>query len=69
MVLYILLALSGSCVSGALGGVLSLDKYLSVPFSILVSRLNYGVWAFSSREHTDAQIIGLGDPLIPIKVI
>ena len=38
--------------------------YLSVPLSILVSRLNYGVWAFSSPE-TDAQIIGLGDPLIP----
>ena len=27
------------------------------------------VWAFSSREQTDGQIIGLGDPLIPIKVI
>ena len=38
------------------------------PSSILVSRLNYGVWAFSSPD-TDAQIIGLGDPLIPIKVI
>ena len=66
------MALSGSF--GALRGAgpaagRSLDKYLSVPISILVSRLNYGVWAFSSPERTYAQIIGLGDPLIPIKVI
>jgi len=66
MVLHILLWLLVGVLRGA---GRSLDKYLSVSISILVSRLNYGVWAFSSPERTYAQIIGLGDPLIPIKVI
>ena len=66
----------GVLAAWALGGrVLVLSgSYLSVPLSILVSRLNYGVWAFSSPEQTYidtyAQIDNrLGDPLIPIKVI
>ena len=66
MVLHILLWLLVGVLAAA---GRSLDKYLSVSISILVSRLNYGVWAFSSPEHRDAQIIGLGDPLIPKKVI
>ena len=49
MVLHILLWLLVGVLAAA---GRSLDKYLSVPFSILVSRLNYGVWAFSSPEHT-----------------